>query len=363
MRVVLQLIIGAVLLGTVAAGGYWLNQAEVVAEDGEAPPERATAVDVASVRIDEVRDIFEATGTTRARESVDVVAETSGRVTRIAFEEGDRVTEGDILIELDAERERAELREKQAQLRDAQAQFERARELREDTGAVSQQEVDTLEASLSVARAQVGLAETRVRDRVVRAPFDGVLGLREISRGAYVDPETLITTLDETEVLRLNFSVPERFLAEIRPGMEARARARGFPERTFDGEVRRVDSRVDPVTRSVRVQTELENEDGRLKPGMFMTVQLVLRTRESPVIPEEALILEGEERYVYVVREERAHRVTVETGERTVGRVEILDGLEKGELVVTLGHQKIRDGARVSIRRGPDENDALAEGH
>lgn len=361
MRTALQIVIALVLIASVAAGGYWLNRTDVVADDNGRPEARETAVDVAAVREEAVRDTFEATGTTRALEQVEVVTETSGRITRIGFEEGDRVSEGDVLIELDAESERAELREAEAQAKDARAQFERARDLREDTGAVSQQEVDTLEASLAVAEAQVGIARTRVRDRVVRAPFDGVVGLREVSRGAYVEPQTRITTLDAMDTLRLTFSVPERYIGAIAPGMPVVARARGFPDERFEADVRRIDTRVDSVTRTLRVQSELDNGDGRLRPGMFMTVELVLDQREATVIPEEALILEGPDRYVYVVRDGQAYRIDVDHGTRTRGTVEIREGLDSGDFVVTLGHQKIRDGDRVRIRRGADEEEVAAD--
>ncbi len=355
MRVIYQVLIAAPLVAAVGVGGYWLNQgADGGADMAAAFQGRTVTVVAAEARLESVRDVFEATGTTRAREAVRVVPETTGRVTAIRFDEGEWVGAGKILVELDSQSQRAELAEARARLEDARARYERARSLRE-TGAVPQQEVDSLEAAMLVAEAQVGLTEIRLRDRVVRAPFDGVVGLREISLGAYVDPQTVITTLDDTDVLRLTFSVPERYLGFLRPGIEIQARTPGFAGETFTGQLRRVDSRVDPVTRSVRVQSEIDNADRRLKPGMFLQVELELERREAVVVPEESVIVDGPTAYLYIVVDGKARRVDVELGRRTRGFVEIAAGLEPGEVVVALGHQHLRDGAAVRIRNGDEE--------
>ncbi len=355
MRLVYQSLIAVPLVAAVGAGGYWLNRTAGDPGDMAAGYEPgAVTVVTAEAQLEQVRDTFEATGTTRAREAVQVVTETAGRVTAIHFDEGERVEAGDVLLELDAQSQRAELAEVRARFKDASARYERARSLRE-TGAVPQQEVDTLEAGMQVAEAQVGLAETRLRDRTVRAPFDGVVGLREISAGAYVDPQTVITTLDDIDVLRVNFSVPERYLGFLRTGMEVSARTPGFAGEVFAGEVRRVDSRVNPVTRSVRVQSEIDNADRRLKPGMFLQVELDLEQREAVLVPEESVIVEGATTYLYTVVDDKARRVDVELGRRTRGFVEIAAGVEPGDAVVSMGHQHLRDGVAVRVRNGAEE--------
>ena len=314
-------------------------------------------VEVMAARTGTVEQAVRAVGTTLARESVDVVAEVPGRIRSINFEEGERVEAGDVLFELDNRREQAEVRELQAQVQDARVRYRRTRALFEDN-SVSEAQVDEDRAALETAEARLSAAETRLDERYIRAPFDGVTGLRDVSTGAYVNAGTPLTTLDDVSSLRLEFSVPERFLGGLRSGLGVTAASVGFEGSDFAGEVRRIGTRVDPVSRSVRVQSELDNESGLLRPGMFMTVRLVLERDEHAVmVPEESLLPQGERTFAYRINGDTAERVEVRTGQRRDGLVEIRAGIDAGDLVVVAGLQRLRDGATVRITREHDEDE------
>ena len=363
IRLLLQLV--AVIV--IAVGAYfawqWFDGASVDNEDGQGQRQhggQAAPVDVIQAWNGTIQQSVQAVGTTVARESIDVVAEVAGRITRVGFEEGQQVAEGDVLFELDSVREESELSEALANLRDVEQRLRRARALRED-GSVPQAQVDELHAARQGAEARVAVARSRVRDRRLLAPFDGRTGLREVSLGAFVDPGAVLTTLDDLSVVRVDFSVPERFLGALRLGQDISARNAGFQDREFRGEVARVGTRIDPVTRTLRVQSEFDNDDADLRPGMFMTVRLVLSEQTDAVlVPEQALMTEGRELYAYLVEDDTVKRVTVVIGQRRRGEVQILDGIEAGDTIVVTGQQRLRDGTEVRVRR-EIERDALAE--
>ncbi|WP_421621407.1 efflux RND transporter periplasmic adaptor subunit [Alkalilimnicola ehrlichii] len=358
MRIGLQLIILFFLMLVGGAGWYALMLSAADGE-GDQRPSMAAPVQIAPVERDEVLRTVESVGSTRALESVTVTPEVSGRIATIHFAEGDRVGEGDVLISLDDARHQARLAEALATYDDARAQYARAERLLA-TNHISQAELDQREAAMKVAGAQVQVARAELRDRQIRAPFDGVTGLRGVSVGAYVTTDTVITTLDDLERLRLDFSVPERFLPTLQVGMPVLAYSDGYGG-AFEGEVRRLDSRVDPVTRTLRLQAELDNRDNRLRPGMFMNVDLVLeREPDALLVPEEALLLEGRGKYVFVLQRgegdepDLVRRQAVETGIRRGGRVQVTDGLAEGDYVVRSGLQRLRDGAEVRVLNPPE---------
>lgn len=311
-----------------------------------------TPVDVTAARSGHVAELIEVVGTARAREAVTVVARGSGRVSAIGFEEGQQVAAGAVLFELDSAQQQAELREAQAQLRDARAHYQRAKSL-SDGRNIAEAEVESRRTAVDVAQARVDIARARLRDQQVVAPFAGIVGSRSVSLGALVDPQTRLTTLDDLTSVRLDFNVPERFLASLAAGGSLYARSSAFPERRFEGRITHLDSRIDPVTRSVRVQALIPNPETRLRPGMFLTIELVLSERDQAVlVPEEALIIEGPRRYVYVVEADQARRTRVDSGVRREGQVELRSGVTAGELVVVGGNHRLRgDRADVSIRR------------
>ncbi len=290
---------------------------------------------------------LEAIGTARANEAVDVTAKVSNRVTAIAFREGQIVRAGDVLVEFDSEQVRASLAEAEAALRDSRSQFNRSRELFA-TRALSEAQLDQLQATLSMNEARVAGARSQLNDTIIRAPFAGRVGLRNVSVGSFVTPGTVITTLDDTSVIKLDFSVPEVFLAQVREGLEISSRTTAYAGEAFRGKVSSIDNRLDPVSRAVLVRARIDNRDGRLKPGMLMTVALMRAETPALLIPEQALVPEGNEQYVFAVRDGKAVRMKVQTGRRRPGEVEIIDGLGDGDVVIVEGTQKVREGTAVS---------------
>jgi membrane fusion protein (multidrug efflux system) len=308
-----------------------------------APPATVTTAQVRSERLSQK---LEALGNARANESVDISSKTSNIVTAIRFRDGERVRAGQVLVQLDDASARADVAAAQATVTESESQYNRSRELL-NTQALSKSSFDLLEATLKSNRARLQAAQARLEDTVIRAPFSGRVGLRRVSVGTLISPGNVITTLDDTSVIKLDFSVPETYVSVLREGLAVRATAPAFPGRSFAGKVASIDSRVDVHTRSVIVRALLANEDGALRAGMFLNVSLARDERETLVIPEEALTPEAEKQYVFVVADGKAARREVRIGGRSPGNVEILAGLDAGERVIVEGTQKVRNGAPV----------------
>jgi len=303
-------------------------------------------VSVAPVRSETVSQKLEALGNARANESVDISSKTSNVVTAIRFGDGQRVNRGQVLVQLDDAQTRADVAAAEAAVAESERLFNRSRELMA-TEALSKAQFDQLEATLKANRAKLAAAQARLADTVIRAPFSGRVGLRRVSVGTLISPGDVITTLDDTSVIKLDFTVPENFLSSLREGLAVRATAPAFSGRSFAGKVASIDSRVDVNTRAVTVRALLANEDGALRPGMFLNVSLANDERETLIIPEQALTPEAERQYVFVVADGKAQRREVRIGARRPGTVEVLAGLNAGEQVVVEGTQKVRDGAPV----------------
>ena len=289
---------------------------------------------------------IEAVGTALANESVEITAKVSNRIEAIRFTEGQRVRRGTVLVELDRAQAAAELAEAEANLAESRNQFARGRDLAV-TAALSRAQLDQLATSVKTAEARVAASRSRLADTVIRAPFDGRTGFRRVSVGGLVGAGAVITTLDDTSIIKLEFTVPQSFLGDLAPGLAVEAKVDGLEGRVFKGKVATLSPRVDPVTRSLAVRAELPNADGMLRPGMFMSVKL--RGRENPtlVLPEQALVPEDGRNYVFVVADGRAQRREVTTGLRRPGSVAIVQGLADGERVIVDGTFKARDGDAV----------------
>lgn len=309
-------------------------------ESGPPPP---PVIVTAAVSLKSLPYEIEAVGTALANESVDITATVTRLVEAIRFEEGELVDAGQVLVELDDSELRAELALARANLAESTSQYRRARELF-TTRSVSEADLVQLEARMQAEQARVAAAEARLEDTVTRAPFAGRVGLRRVSVGSLVRPGTVITTLDDTDPIKLEFAVPEAALAALRPGLEVTARSIAYPDIEFRGRVANIDSRVDPVSRSVTVRALIDNADGQLKPGMFLTVRLIAKRREALLIPEQALVPEQDTQSVFVFAGGRVHKRRVTSGHRISGAVEIVDGLAAGERVVVEGTQRLRDG-------------------
>ncbi|MDX9859609.1 MAG: efflux RND transporter periplasmic adaptor subunit [Rhodospirillales bacterium] len=355
-----------IILALCAMGGgawWFLARPDVVpaqASGGNAARVSVVPVEVASVQIGEIQDAIEAVGTARARQSIDLVANVTGRMTEILFQAGQEVDRGQPLARLDDAIESANLAEARALLGDARAQFERARQLVANRN-VSQARVDELEAAYAAARARVQAAERRLDERIVRAPFRGVVGLREIDVGARVEEDTKITRLEDRSLMELQFQVPELFYGQIRTGQQVRARSASLPGKVFLGTVTAIDMRIDEVSRAFRVRAELPNPEGMIPAGLFMVVEIVLASRPSVVlVPEQAIVPEGRSNYVFRVRGDRVERVEVQLGQRRVGEVEVVNGLNAGDSIVTAGVQRLRSGSPIRILNAT--SDAVGEG-
>jgi membrane fusion protein (multidrug efflux system) len=323
----------------------------------------APGVIVSEVRVDHFADRLEALGTLTANESVELTATVSETVSAIHFDDGERVELGQVLIEMTSREEHAQLEEARATVNEARRQYQRIKSL-EAQGTAAKSLLDQRQREWETARARLTAIESRLADRLIKAPFSGVLGLRDLSVGALVQPGDLITTLDDDSVMKLEFQIPGTYLEAVRPDLEVVATARAFPERSFEGNVRSVNSRIDPITRSIRVRAILPNPDRILKPGMLMQVVLLNNPRETLVIPEEALIPQGTRQIVYTVDTtdgNKAVKREIRIGSRRPGEVEVLEGLQAGEQVISHGTLKVRPGQQVTISAVDDGTQSLAE--
>jgi membrane fusion protein (multidrug efflux system) len=301
---------------------------------------------------------IEAIGNAVANESTEVTSKTVNTVTAIHFTEGQLVKKGTVLVEFDSIQARSELAAAEAALAESSAQLKRSRELF-STHALSQSQLDTLVATNKSNEAKVIAARAKVEDTIIRAPFTGRIGFRRVSVGSLVSPGTVISTLDDTSVMKLDFSVPQAYMFAVQPGLAITAKIAGVANQTFTGKVTTLDSRVDPVTRSIIARAELPNEKGILKPGMFMTAKINAPASRALLIPEGAIVPEQGKTFVFVVKNGVVAKREVVTGRRKPGSVQVTEGLEDGERVIVEGTQKVRDGALV-FEVSPDGTTAVA---
>jgi membrane fusion protein (multidrug efflux system) len=353
------------LLALVLVGGAWYlfagGKAPGTGDKGKSAASQAVAVVTAHPAKKDFAHEVEALGTLRANESVDITAKVADRVAAIRFTEGQQVRKGDVLVELDNTEARADLAAAEAAASDSRSQYKRSQELFQ-TKALSEAQLDQLHATLLANEARVAAARSRLTDRVISAPFNGRVGLRNVSLGGLVNPGGVITTLDDLSVVKLDFAVPEVFLSTLQPGLTVQARSTAYPEESFTGRVASVATRVDPATRAVTIRALIDNRDGRLRPGMFMTVKLVRQEGQALMLPEQAIVPENDQQFVFVVEDGRAHKREIKIGRRRPGEVEILDGLTADDGVVVDGTLNLRDGLPVRVQPPADGAPAHANG-
>jgi membrane fusion protein, multidrug efflux system len=327
---------------------------------GGQPP----VVEVLPVAVGTVTEIAEAVGTARAFESVIINSRVSGIIDSISFEEGANVKSGQELLKLDgAERRadweaaRAAITQEEAKRNELRTKLDRAVALRR-TGAGTEALVDDLTAQIKTAESAIQNAIARERsalarmnDMVVRAPFSGRVGIRNVSVGSFLQTSTNITTLDDISKVRLDFSVPENLLSRVQQGAVVRTSGGAFGDRRFEGYVAVVDTRIDAVTRSVKLTAIVENPELLLRPGMFMNVQLEVAKRpDALLINEEAIVGEGPLQVAFAVIDGKVERRVLKIGQRENGKVEILEGVKAGEQIVVRGVQRVRAGVNVTAR-------------
>ena len=319
------------------------------------PPPPAVIVEV--VAEETIADRIEALGTLRPNEKVQVTATVSDTISKIHFEDGQTVEAGEVLLELTDSEESALLAEAETLADEARRQFERHEELL-SRGSASESMLDERRREWRAAEARLEAVRSRLRDRLVIAPFSGRVGLRMVSPGALVSPGEPVTTLVDDSRMKLDFSVPAIYFASVRPGTRIEATTPVLPDQTFSGLVSSVESTIDPLTRAMTVRAVIDNPDHALVGGMLMTLDLLRNERRAIVISEEAIIPQGETRHVLVVADSgdalRAEKRMVELGARMPGRVEVLSGLAVGERIVTHGTLKVRPGMPVRIKAVDD---------
>jgi membrane fusion protein (multidrug efflux system) len=322
------------------------------------------SVIVAPVEQKDFVDEVEALGTLRANESVSLTSIVTERVVKVHFNDGQRVKRGDVLVEMDDSEEQALLEEEQSRLKEANLQVKRLEPLAARS-ATTQADLDVQRREVETAMARMQAIRSRIQERKILAPFDGVLGLRNISVGAITQPGNVITTIDDDSVMKLDFSIPAVYLSEITPGLSIDASSRAYSDQMFGGKVSSVDSRIDPVTRSVVVRALIDNKSKKLKPGLLMRVSLAANPRQALIIPEEALIPMANLFHVMVVEKTAngytARKQQVTIGARRKGEVEVLTGLSTSDKVITHGSDKVVPGKPITIRATENNNESLSK--
>lgn len=309
--------------------------------------DRPVTVSTQVVRLQPFADTLQALGTVRARESVSVTASVSEKVQDVHFDSGQTVRAGAPLVTLSGQAEQASLTEAVAAANEAEQMYRRQSQLASQQ-LIARAQLDTQRATRDAARARVAQVRAQLADRVIRAPFAGVLGLRQVSPGSLVAPGTVITTLDDLARVHVDFPVPETQLSQVGPGQAVEGLAAAYPGRTFAGTVATIDARVDPATRAITVRGEFANADRALKPGMLLQVRVSRSERQALLVPEIAVVQAGTDSYVYrVTPQGAAERADVKLGTRAGGQVEVLEGLKAGDRIVVDGTGKLRPGQKI----------------
>ncbi|MCA9395646.1 MAG: efflux RND transporter periplasmic adaptor subunit [Candidatus Omnitrophica bacterium] len=290
-------------------------------------------------------------GTMAANESVQIRSEIDGVIESINFEEGQPVTGSQVLFQIDQRKLNARLAQAQAELKMADASKKRYEQL-EKSKAVSGQEVDQAVATYEINAATVDLYREELEDATVRAPFDGFMGARMVSLGQFVTKGSALTSIVDLDPMKTEFNVPERYLGMVEKGQSVTMKVAAYPDESFTGKVYFISPQIDELTRTALVKALIPNPEGKLKSGMFATLNLIVSIREETVvIPETAILLEGDKTSVYTVNADNQVEIRfVKTGVRLAGKVEITEGVQAGETVVIEGTQKIRPGAKVNPR-------------
>ena len=313
---------------------------------GAPGPARPTVVEVATVSAQDFADELTAVGTLKAAESVVLRPEVSGRIAQIGFRDGAVVNKGDLLIALDATIPDAELVQARANRDLALASFRRNQELVEKK-FISQQALDASAAALKVQEAAVQLAQAKAAKLRLRAPFRGIVGLRDVSVGSYIKEGEVLVNLEDISSLKVDFRLAETWLGRLKPSQTLDLASDALPGKRFAATVEAIDPQIDPAARSIAVRARLDNASGQFRPGMFVRVRLALGERKGVLMVPEEAIIPGAKPAVFKVVDGKAERVVVRTGIRRDAQVEIVEGLSAGDVVVSAGQMKLRPGAAV----------------
>jgi membrane fusion protein (multidrug efflux system) len=371
-------IIAVLLLLALGGGGYWLQKngqlqaawSEIRQTAGgylgtsEKPAQAAATtqkpaaggnrgplpVEVAAAQPAKLSDDINTIGTLLPDESVDIAAETAGRVEEILFKDGQTVDAGAVLFKFDDDLIRAAYDEASSRLVLAEANFKRNETLRKQ-GNVAQSTFDAALTEFQLMRTAVKLAEVKLDKLIIRAPFAGTLGFRQVSVGAYVDAGNPLVHLDKIDRLKVSFSVPELDLVRLAVGQQVAVTADALPGETFVATVAAIDPSIDANGRALRVRADLDNSAGKLRPGLLIRVTVKGQLRDTVTVPEAAIVPRGKDTIVFVAEDNTVKEAKVRTGKRTEGTVEIVDGLSAGAKVVVAGNTRLTNGASIQIVR------------
>jgi membrane fusion protein (multidrug efflux system) len=338
-----------VIFGSIA--GYLYARFSAFSNMDFTPPPVTIAAGVATPESWE--QYLDAVGSIKAVRGVELTSESSGEITAINFDSGQRVEAGTLLVVLNDKVEQASRRNQIASVELAEILFERDQKLVAQK-SIPQSQYDRSRADLERARAQLAETEARIRNKRIHAPFTGTLGIRQVDVGDYVSPGSVIATLQDLSELEIDFTLPARFAPRLRPGLDIEVQVSAFPERTFKATLTALDSRVDPDTMNLLVRATVENSEGLL-PGMFASLRISLGTKtEVLTVAETAITYSLQGNIVFLIREQddgtlRVEPVVVELGEVRGGRMGITGGLEAGQRIVTAGQNKLFRGAAVTI--------------
>ncbi len=358
----------AVSLVAVGVGGYWLGQQRGSGGQGKpagptaaapgpasggpgAGGPQAVTVEAARVVRAALPQVITAVGSLRSDESVTLRPEVAGRIATIGFAEGQRVQKGSVLVRLDPTVNEAEVKQARANMTLAKSKYDRAVDLAK-SNFISGQARDEAESNMKVADAALAVAEAKLAKTEIKAPFSGIIGLRQVSVGDYVKEGADLVNLEAVDPLKVDFRVPEIYLKQVRAGQALEIALDAIPGRTYAGRVFAINPLVDAAGRAIVIRAQVSNPDTSLRPGMFARVRLITEERrDALVVPEQALVPFGSEQFVFRVVDGKAQRGRVEIGQRGDGKVEIRQGVGPDDVIVVAGQLKLRDGVPVTLSR------------
>lgn len=311
---------------------------------------RATSVSQVTVADRAFTDRIEVLGVAKGQQSVTITSNTAEMITAVHFSDGQAVRRGQVLVELKAESEDAEISSAKVRLAQAERDYTRWKTLA-DKGIAPRASAEQYLAAVETAKAVVASAQAQKLDRVIRAPFAGRVGISDVAPGTLISPGTAIVTLDDASVIRVDFSVPDRYLSTLREGLPILARPDALPGETFSGRIAQIDTRIDATTRAVKARAEFPNAGGRLKPGMLVKVGIDQGQRTATAVPEAAIQFEGSQASVFLIAKgpkgQIARRTNVVTGLSSGGFMEIRSGVKPGDKIVADGLNRVTDGAPI----------------
>ncbi len=292
---------------------------------------------------------IEALATGRATQAISITSAQSDYIKAIHFDDGDIVSQGQVLAELQSDEEVYRVKELEIRLQDEQRKLNRLEKLA-TTQATARSALDEQKASFEATKTQLAAAKIKLKEMTIKAPFSGKLGLKQISLGAFVDKSTVITTLDDISTIKFDFNVPEKYVAQLNLGLQVSVTTPAYPNRVFTGSVTHLGTRIDAATRSLPITASLDNTTGEIRAGMLLYSNLQLSSENILMVPEKSLIPQQDKHYVYVIENGTVRKQQVVIGQRQGGWVAIQSGLNEQDTIITEGVIKVRPGSKVVVK-------------